>query len=570
MAVTISGDAVPAFLIRAHELACRGRSAEALACLTESNLCQLRDQADTDAHIVLGQTWRLLGRLREAAQCYEQVTDKQPDAVILLELAGLYCEAGHFFCALRSCEKALLMREDWTELKALYALCLMKTGKLEEGMDLLKRTVNNGQAPVGLHSQYLFHLHYMPDIDAKTVLREYQRWAALFAPAHLARTGHANTPDPARKLRIGYLSPDFRRHSVTYTFEALLDGRNPAEAEVYGYGSVTHPDETTERLKGKFDAYRDILKLDNRGAADLIERDKIDILVALAGHTTGHRLVLLGYKSAPIQVDMGSLATTGMEQIDYRLTDQWLDPPDTQDDCAEAFVYLPGGSVCYRPAQNSPAVAAPPVLKNGYITFGSFNNLLKVNDDTMGLWARVLQAVPDSRLLLKFHGSHDRRLVQAVSDRFAQHCISKERLQFMGYCASYAEHMQCFHAMDIALDTYPFNGGVTSLEGLWMGVPLISLTGRSFTHRTGFHLLTQIGLGSFAAQTAQAYVLKAAALAGQIPSLTTLRGSLRTRMQTSTLCDPRRYARQWEAACRCMWTRWCETQRCASGALIGT
>jgi protein O-GlcNAc transferase len=560
MNVVIADDAVPKFLMRAHELACIGQPEEALACLTEPNLRQVQDQVGVAAQIVLGQTWRMLGHLREAAECYERATAEYPDKIILAELAGLYRDVGRFSQALRCCERALLIQEEWPELKALYASCLMKMGQLRAGIEVMKGLVHAGLATAELHSQYLFHLHYIPEMDAKTVLRECRRWGALFAPRRLARTGHANAPDPCRRLRIGYLSADFRRHSVAYTFEALLDGRNPQDIEVYGYGSVARPDEVTERLAQKFDGYRDILKLDDKAVADLVERDKIDILVALAGHSTGHRLGVLAHKPAPIQVDSGSLGTTGMEQVDYRLTDRWLDPPNTQADYLEKFKYLPGGFVCYRPAPNAPAVARPPVLKNGYLTFGSFNNLLKVNDDTIGLWTRILRAVPDSRLLMKFHGSHDPILMQMIRDRFERNRISSDRLQFIGYCDSFAEHLQCFRTMDIALDTYPFNGCLTTLEGLWMGVPTLTLNGTSYVAQVGRSIMTQLGLDVFTANTPDEFVAKAGTLAQQIPVLVKLRRSLRPCMQASTVCDPQRYARELETAFRHMWTTWCKLQ----------
>lgn len=569
MTVTLSRAAVPAFLIRAHELACIGRSEEALACLTEPKVKHVRYQGGIEAQIALGHTWRLLGYLREAAACYQHVTERQPDAVILTELAGLYRDVGRFSQALRCCEKALLLREDWPEIKALYASCLMKTGRLYEGIEVMKRIISVGQATTDLHSQYLFHLHYIPEMDAETLLREHRRWGALFAPRHLARTNHSNTPDPQRRLRIGYLSADFRCHSVAYTFEALLDGRHSKHVEIYGYGSVARPDEVTERLERKFDGYRDIRKLDDKAAADLIERDKIDILVALAGHTMGHRLGVLAYKPAPVQVDSGSLATIGMEQVDFRLTDQWLDPPKTQTDYLEELVYLPGGFVCYRPAENVPVPAPPPVSRNGYITFGSFNNLLKVNDYTISLWTTVLQTVPNSRLLIKFNGSHDSALMNMVRDRFEQNSIPSERLHIISYCRTFAEHMRCFHAIDIALDTYPFNGCVTTLEGLWMGVPTLTLNGATYVARVGRNIMTQLGLDVFAANSPDQFVAKAVALAEQMPFLEKLRASLRQRMRASTLCDPQRYARELEAAYRHMWMQWCVKQRRASGVPVG-
>ena len=330
--------------------------------------------------------------------------------------------------------------------------------------------------------------------------------------------------------------------------------------ELWGYGSVACPDHVTERMEHKFDHYRSILELDDKAIAEVIEADRIDILVVLAGHTSGHRLGVLAFQSAPLQVDCGSLATLGIEHVKYRLTDEWLDPLATQKYYLEEFVYLPGGSVCFRPEEHAPPVSRPPVLDNGYVTFGSFNNRLKVNDDVISLWSQVLNAVPESRLLLKFPGSHDSIMADDLRDRFHGQGIPSERILIRKYCRSFAEHIQCYHAVDIALDTYPFNGGITTLEGLWMGVPLITLVGDRFALRTGFQVLSQLGLEYFATRTPQEYVAKAVALAGQVQSLVRLRASLRQRMQTSSLCDRQRYARELEAAFRMMWQRWCREE----------
>jgi predicted O-linked N-acetylglucosamine transferase (SPINDLY family) len=246
-----------------------------------------------------------------------------------------------------------------------------------------------------------------------------------------------------------------------------------------------------------------------------------------------------------------------MEQVKYRLTDRWLDPPATQADYLEELVYLPGGFVCYYPGMDLPTIGPAPVLENGYITFGSFNNLLKINDDTLTLWTEVLKAVPDSRLLLKFPGSHDPILANGLVERFRTRGIAPERLHIAGYCRSFTDHIQHYHAVDIALDTCHFNGCVTTLEGLWMGVPLVNLVGERYTGRTGLSLLTQLELAFFCAGTPREFVAKARTLAAQVPSLVQLRATLRQRMLSSTLCDSQRYARELEAAFRMIWQRHC-------------
>ena len=254
-------------------------------------------------------------------------------------------------------EEALQRSANDPGIQANYALDLIYVGRLQEGITLLQGLVDCGQASESAHSCLLLYLHYLPEVDRRALFEEHRRWGLRHAPMAWARQDHPNDPDPDRPLRIGYLSADFRSHSVAYNFEAALDARDRQAFQLYGYGSVASPDAVTARLASKFDVYRPIWGLDDRGVADLIEQDRIDILVALAGHTAGHRLRVLAYKPAPIQVDSGGLSTTGMAQVDYRLTDHWLDPPSSQPSYLEGLVYLPGGYVCYRPVDDAPGGA---------------------------------------------------------------------------------------------------------------------------------------------------------------------------------------------------------------------
>jgi len=568
MNVVIADDAVPEFLMRAHELACIDRSEEALACLTESNLRHVQDQAGVAAQIVLGCTWRMLGHLREAAECYEKATVEQPDKVILAELAGLYRDVGRFSQALRCCERALLIQEDWPELKALYASCLMKTGQLHAGIEVMKKIVDTGQATAELHSQYLFHLLYLPDMDAQTLLHEHRAWGMAHAPESLARTGHTNTPDPQRRLRIGYVSADFRSHSLAYTFEALLDGRNAEIAEVYGYGSVGQPDEVTERLSKKFDHYRDISQWDDETAAKAIQADGIDILVTIGGHTSGHRMRVLAYRPAPIQIDHGSAVTTGISQIDYRFTDDLLDPPECgRQDYVEQALYIPQTVYVYTPPAHMPPVGRLPAQENGFVTFGSFANPLKINDEIIALWSAILRRVPTSRLLIKCPGGRDAGVIRHLTDQFAAQGVEHGRIHIRGR-VDRQTHWRLYNQIDLALDTFPFNGAMTTLEGSWMGVPTVSLTGDKLVSRMGKTILTHIGLGSLAVTQTQQFIEKAVALAHDPILLAKLRAHLRPAMLASPLCDSRRLATELEKAYRCVWKQWCEKARCPQAPLI--
>jgi len=339
-----------------------------------------------------------------------------------------------------------------------------------------------------------------------------------------------------------------------------LDARDQGAVQVFGYGSVAHPDSLTQRLRSKFDAYRDVVGLDDRAVAALVERDRIDILVAVAGHTMGNRVRVLAYKPAPIQVDMGSTATLGMGQVDYRLTDAILDPPEFADTCVEELVYLPGGYVSYRPSESAPAVGSLPETRNGYVTFGSFNGSQKIHPVLVSLWSRVLKAVEGSRLVMKLTGGDDPALAGHLLRLFEDAGVHRDRIRIHGWL-SLARHLELYNQVDLALDTYPFNGCTTTLEGLWMGVPIVSLAGQTLTSRVGLSILSRVGLKHLAVSTVDEYVQRAVVLAENPTILAKIRSSLRPRMACSPVCDAQRYAREVEAAYRWMWRKWCDRQK---------
>jgi predicted O-linked N-acetylglucosamine transferase (SPINDLY family) len=327
---------------------------------------------------------------------------------------------------------------------------------------------------------------------------------------------------------------------------------------VYGYGNVAKPDNFTARFKTKFDHYRNIRGVSDEKVAGLIEEDKIDILVEIGGHVGDNRLPVLAYKPAPVQVDYGGFNTTGMQAVDYRLTDNLADLPESQKFYTEELVYLPGGLTCYAPPDFAPSVTALPALRKAHITFGVFNNNMKINPYTMSLWAEILKANSNSRLLMKLAVGNDQGMKDKYLGRFEQLGINRERVEICGWKAP-VEHLKLYGEIDIALDSYPYNGGVTTLEGLWMGVPIVSLVGSSgFLSRVGLSILSRVGLESFAVLTPTEYVEKAVSLAENLETLAEIRASMRERMTAGVLCDAKTFARSVEAAYRKMWHRWCQ------------
>jgi protein O-GlcNAc transferase len=293
----------------------------------------------------------------------------------------------------------------------------------------------------------------------------------------------------------------------------------------------------------------------------LIERDQIDILVDLAGHVGDNRLLVMARKPAPIQVTyLGYPDTTGLAAIDYRLTDVIADPPDlgAQRFYTEELAFLPDGFLCYRPPDFAPVIAPLPAEKAGFVTFGSFNNNCKINPTVTDLWAQVLRANANSRLLLKLKGGDDTSIRDRYLDLFEKAGLGRARVDIQGW-KSPDEHLQTYAQMDIALDTYPYNGTTTTCEALWMGVPTVSLLGECHPSRVGLSILTRLGLEFFVASTPREYVAKATALATNLPALAQIRRTMRARIAASGLCYAKGFAARVEAAYRQMWRRWCQS-----------
>ena len=561
---------LPQSLIKANDAIAAGRIEEATRLVNDEAIDAVqelleKDPSRTDVMFVLAAVLRQTKQTGKAKQWYEKILKEEPHPLVYNELAYISESMGSLSEALQYQRKAVKADPTKAELLANLARILIKTGKTQEGIDLFRKAVEKEPSNTAIHSNLLFYLHFLPSLHPQTLFEEHKRWGQMHAPANIAKKFHNNTPDPDRRLRVGYISPDFGIHPVTYFFEPLLDGHNHQEVELYGYGNVRIPSNVTERLKSKFDHYRNIFGVSDKAVVRLLEQDKIDILVELAGHTADNRLLVLAHKPAPIQVTyLGSPDTTGMQAIDYRLTDELAEPPQPQKFYTEELVFLPEGFLCYRPRDLTTPVTSLPALRKGYVTFGSFNSSCKIHPHIMTLWAEILKTNSDWRLLVKFGESNDQQMRENYFRRFEKLGIARQRVAIYGWRPA-DEHFQLYGQIDIALDTYPFNGFTTTCETLWMGVPIISLVGECHASRVGLSILSQAGLEFFAASTPNEYVAKARALAGKLQALEKIRASMRERMIRTGLCDPKRFAPQVETAYRKMWHRWC---RCRSEICI--
>ena len=563
--ITAWEDKLPKFLIDALGAMGSGRIEEAKALITDDNIEIIRQMIKKDpsnlvVRYMLAATFVALGKSEEAEQWYEDILRIEPNWAVYNELGNIKEKKQQYAKEMEYRQKALQEDPDNGILLNNYGMLLVRMGRAKEGNEMLRRAVPRTLGNAVVHSNLVFFMHYLHDVDRQSLFEGHKRWAQEQAPVNLARTSHNNDPDPDRRLRIGYVSPDFRSHSVQHFFEVLLDEQNRREIETFGYSNRDCPDEVTERLKSKFDHFQNIWGAGDLNVVDMILKDKIDILVDLAGHTGNNRLPVFGHKPAPIQVTyLGYPNTTGMEQIDYRFTDELADPPESQEFYTEELVYLPDGFLSYRPPDYAPLVGPLSALRNGYITFGSFNNNCKINPLIMTIWAEVLKANRNSRMILKFRGGEDKVLQQHYFHEFEKLGISPDRIEIYGGKPP-VEHLLLYNRIDIALDTYPYNGTTTTFEALWMGVPVISLVGQHHMSRMGLSILTRFGMGFLAASSPEDYLIRATTLAAKPDTLAEMRAVMRRTMAGASLCNTSNFVRNLETAYRKMWHRWCQSK----------
>ncbi len=540
------------------------RAGEAKPVLQE--ICRVHAR-DHEAWFLLGAANGLLGLSDQAESCFRQAIMLHPKfAEAYYNLGKALIEQHKFNEAAASLQQALqLVSENGAAIPPRYADAYCNLGNVHkdmgqvgEAIECYRRALTVRPDDHGVHSNLLFSLNYHPAYTRAQITEEHLRWDQLHArrlrPAEPTRTD----PDPERRLRIGYVSSDFRAHPVAKFIEPLLAAHDHTRFEVFGYANVKQPDAVTERLQGYFDHWCDILNLSDTDAAARIRDDRIDILIDLIGHTADNRLLVFARKPAPLQMSyVGYPNTTGLSAMDYRFATPYTDPPgETEQYYSERLIHL-DSHYCYTPWDTAPLPNRLPALANGYITFASFNNFAKVTPAVIALWARLLAEIPGSRLVLKAGGLSDAATQAYAREAFAAHGIAAERLILLGW-GTVPEYLECFQQADIGLDPFPFNGGTTTYNTLWMGLPVVTLAGETFMARTGLSILSSLGLSDLVARTEQEYVAIAARLAGDLDRLQALRAGLRARMLATALTDGPRYTRGYENALRECWREWCK------------
>jgi len=390
------------------------------------------------------------------------------------------------------------------------------------------------------------------------VLEESKRWADLYGSKQ-SPAPHTNERTGNRKLRIGYVSPDFKSHPVSHFVEPLLSSHDRENFEIFCYSHLAKPDAITHVLRSQAQHWREIFGRNDDDVEKMIREDKIDILCDLAGHTGNNRLTLFSRKPAPVQVSLiGYPCTTGIPQIDYKIADPRTDPPEAQRFYSEKLWRLPNTFWVYRPLDDQEGITPLPALSAGHVTFGSLNNFAKVTDEVLDLWARIVAAVPGSRMHMQTAALGSDTARQRAIGAFEKHGVSDDRLTLTGW-SNFADYVDLIRSFDLALDPFPFNGGTTTCHQLFYGVPCISLAGERQVSRMGVSLLTAIGHSELVAQSQDEYFNTAVALAKDLPRLSEIRQNLRSATANSPLCDAAGYTRDLEKAFREMFQLWCDS-----------
>lgn len=534
-----------------------GRTAEAAGVLR----CAVALRPEhADAYFNLGNCLHGARDTAGAETGYERAIRLRPDmAEPHAGKGGLHKERGELGAAVDSFVAALKARPDMLEPYNNLGEALKEQGRLAEAIGVFQEGLGKHPNSALMHGNLLFALHYTPEVLPDTIHRAHLVWDERHArPLLPAQPRFTNDRTPGRRLRVGYVSPDFCTHSCAYFSEPLLRGHDPSTVEVFCYPTSTREDATTTRFRQVAAHWRPLVKLSDEAAAALIRQDAIDILVDLAGHTGENRLLVFARKPAPIQVSwLGYPDTTGMKAMDYRLTDAIADPEGVTDRWAtETLVRLPGGFLAFRPLIAADARETPPALAAGHVTFGSFNNVSKLSPAVIRVWSEILARVSGSRLVLKGKAFADPPTRARYVALLAANGITAERVDLLARIEPVGNHLRAYDGIDIGLDPFPYNGTTTTCEALWMGVPVITLGGQHHVARVGASLLTQCGLTEFIATDEAGYVAAAVALAGDLPRLAELRRTMRARLERSPLTDYAGFVRNVEAAYRRMWLDW--------------
>ncbi|MBN8762966.1 MAG: tetratricopeptide repeat protein [Thiobacillus sp.] len=519
-----------------------------------------------ELHQSMGHALRHLARYEPAIEAYRRAIELSPtDAALHKDLGVALKDAGRHEAALDSLRRALEFQPDFDAAFSGAAGTLLDMGRHSEALACYREGLVRKPDAYYLHSALLLVLNYQADASPRALLAEARAFGEQAARKAVPFVQHDNVPDPDRRLRIGLVSGDLGQHPVGFFLQNVLASLDPSVVELFAYATAERRDVLNEHFHRSIPHWLEpsvTHKMSDEALARRIRADGIDILIDLAGHTAGNRLAMFAWKPAPVQVSwLGYLGTTGLAAMDYLLADPWALPAGEEDQFTETPWRLPETYICFSPPDLPVEVAPLPASNKGTVTFGCFNNLSKITDEVVACWSRVLWAVPEGRLFLKTRNLGVPEVREQLMARFARHGIGADRFVIEGQFPTHEAHFQAYNQVDIALDPFPYPGITTTMEALWMGVPVLALRGDRFISHQGETILHNAGLPEWIAADTDDYVAKAVAFARDTKTLAELRSGLRERLLVSPLCDAPRFARNLEAAFRGMWRKWCEQQQ---------
>jgi predicted O-linked N-acetylglucosamine transferase (SPINDLY family) len=564
-AVASSPAALAPQMILARSLLDNGNRAEAIDVLRAASSGFLNEP---EPLTLLGVALHAAGRAVEAVEALTRANQIRPDQPDCLYALGDALDSLHRYSESAALyQRALELSPAMSPARYALGGALGHVGRLSDAIACFRGAAECDPSDAAVHGNVLFGMLYEPHVSEPALLDEHARWWRSHGAPHAppALPWHSgpfrrHDRDPERKpLRVGYVSPNFRGHPVTFFVLPILANHRRDEVMTLCYSDAAAPDAYTQRIRSAADAWRDTQKLNDDELARLIRDDRIDLLVDLTQHLANNRMPLFARKPAPVQLTyLGYPYTTGLPTMDYRLTDPHLDPDPVHSAGPETLLYLPESYFCYGPPPDAPPITHDVAsARQGVVTFGSINQLMKINDGVVETWSRVLASVPGSRLLLKAQGFGDPRACEDFVARFARHGVAADRIETQGM-SPLREAMAELHRVDVVLDTFPYPGGTTTCHVLWMGVPVVTMAGRLPFHRMGVSVLNNVGLDEQVARDAEQFVTIAVALANDVERRRELLRSMRSRMDASPLMDGPRFARHLEPLYRRVWTAWCE------------
>ena len=510
------------------------------------------------AHSNLGNALQQIGNVRDAVICYQKAITINPDnAEAHTNLGVVRHENGLLDEAVIHYRTALAIAPDNADIHMNIGSALSDLGSIEEGVSHYRKALEIKPGFVDAHSNLLLTEQYRPNQNLETLYKLHCEWDECHGRTfYKTWPNHMNNRSPDRILRVGFVSPKLGRHPVGFFVVGMFENWSEENIKIYVYSD--HPgDDLTERIKSATDVWHNVRGISDEDLAKRILDDQIDILIDLSGHSAQNRLLMFARKPSPLQVSWGDYsATTGLSAIDYLICDKYSVRKNEEKYFTEKIILMPDCWLCYDPPTHAPKVGPLPFKRNGHITFGSFSNPVKLNDSVISVWSSILAGVPNSKIIIKYKGINAKSNIERLSGAFEVNGIDRSRLVLEGK-SPHIQLLERYNDVDIALDPFPYSGGLTTLEALWMGVPVITLPGETFASRLSLSHLSNIGISELVARDQGDFVKLAIKLAEETEKLENLRATLRQTMANSAVCDSKKFAEGFAGLMREIWQNWC-------------